>query len=146
LFQIRVKYELTQWRYDSPAHVTKLRNQLARRSINGDSLRSRYIYSSLRREGDEPQYVVSRTMLGEFALHWTAEWFAGLFSVTDLPAEWVAFVRASIHGPWDERAWSGGAPFAGAIRVTRPAEQPAGGWTLVQPQLQPFGALPMLPP
>src|SRR5438309_1885021 len=55
-----------------------------------------------------PQYTIDRTALGEFALHWTADWLAGLFCITDFPAEWVAYIQESIRGGWCEDVYSGG--------------------------------------
>jgi hypothetical protein len=53
------------------------------------------------------QYLLDSTLLGELALHWSADWLTGLFSITDFPPEWVALIRASIRGGWHEAAYSG---------------------------------------
>jgi hypothetical protein len=54
------------------------------------------------------QYLLDSTLLGELAMHWSADWLAGLFCITDFPPEWVALVRASIRGGWHEAVYAGG--------------------------------------
>ena len=53
------------------------------------------------------QYLLDSTLLGELALHWSADWLSGLFSITDFPPEWVALIRASIRGGWHEAVYAG---------------------------------------
>jgi hypothetical protein len=93
--------------------MAKHHDQLARRSKLANALRSsrRMIYTPA---GHEAQYIVDPTALGEFAMYWTAEWLAGMFSLTDFPAEWVAFVQASIRGGWHEFAYPAAAGAANA--------------------------------
>ena len=68
-------------------------------------MRERIVYT----HGEHaPQYTVSHTGLGEFALHWNAQWLSGLFCVSDFPAEWVAFVQAAFHGGWHEGVYDTG--------------------------------------
>jgi hypothetical protein len=55
------------------------------------------------------QYLLDSTLLGELAVHWSADWLAGLFCITDFPPEWVALVRASIRGGWHEAVYAAGA-------------------------------------
>lgn len=75
--------------------MSKKRSQLARRPHAPDELASRVIYHA----GEAAaEYVVSRTALGDFAMHWTADWLSGMFSITDLPPEWVAFAQSSLGG------------------------------------------------
>jgi hypothetical protein len=85
--------------------------ELARRTstaITGPQV----VYSAAEHEA---QYVVSHTGLGEFALHWNAQWLSGLFCVSDFPAEWVAFVQAAFCGGWREAVHDLGErrPFSG---------------------------------
>ena len=91
--------------------MNKRRNQLVRR-LKPSDMRRQVVFAPTQPAHPETQYVVSRTVLGEFAMHWTADWFAGCFSVTDLPHEWVAFVRGSVHGGWREAVWAGVTPFS----------------------------------
>jgi hypothetical protein len=86
--------------------MSKRRTELARRPKPAATLRAKFQFTAA---DPLPQYVIDQTLLGEFALHWTAEWLAGLFCVSDFPAEWVALVRASIRGGWREGAFAGGA-------------------------------------
>jgi hypothetical protein len=76
--------------------------ELARRTALGLSLHSAPGSVVFKHGEHEPQYTVSHTGLGEFALHWNADWLAGLFCVSDFPAEWVAFVQAAFRGGWRE--------------------------------------------
>jgi hypothetical protein len=126
-------------------NMNKNRNQLARRPRPEKTPRPQLLLAPAPHDAVDPQYVVSRTDLGEFALHWTADWLAGLFSITDFPAEWIAFVRASIRGPAHEGNWLGNAPFAGATWVSTYSDN-APVWHSESPQLPPFRLLPALPP
>src|SRR5438105_1018840 len=97
------------------------RTQLARRPKSSGTVRAQFLLAPARRD---PQYTLTRTDLGEFALHWTADWLAGLFCITDFPRDWVAFIRGAAH----EALWPGTAPFAGSIRVStysNHSEEPA---------------------
>src|SRR5258706_16254277 len=119
--------------------------QLARRPKTSPALRPRYLLSAAPNPDREPQYTLTRTDLGEFALHWTADWLAGLFCITDFPRDWGAFIRGAAH----EALWPGTAPFAGSFRVStysNHSEEPAPrASTLSLPK--PFILqLPALPP
>lgn len=50
-------------------------------------------------EHPQTQYVVHHTVLGEFALSWSAHWLAGLFCLNDFPPEWLAYVQNVVLGP-----------------------------------------------
>jgi hypothetical protein len=96
--------------------MARKHSELARRSKVESALRSsrRMIFTP---SGHEAQYVIDPTALGEFAMYWTAEWLEGMFSMTDFPAEWIAFVQASIRGGWHEFAYAGpaDAPFSSVV-------------------------------
>src|SRR4051812_8868477 len=93
--------------------MSKRRTELARRPKLKADLRAKVHFTAA---DPLPQYVIDRTLLGEFAVHWTAEWLAGLFCITDFPAEWVAVVRASIRGGWHEGSFAGGpSAFSAAV-------------------------------
>jgi hypothetical protein len=125
--------------------MRKRENQLARRPQAQELARPQFLLAPSPHDSVDPQYVVSRTDLGEFALHWTADWLAGLFSITDFPAEWIAFVRASIRGPAHEGSWPGNAPFAGATWVSAYSDN-SPVWRSESPQVPAFRLLPALPP
>ena len=84
----------------------------------------------------QPRYSVDPSALGEFAIQWTADRFNGLFSVTDLPADWVVFIQNSIHGPWCEMKYDGAAPFSGVLWNSMPWEERVSEWVFSQVKLE----------
>ncbi len=57
-----------------------------------------------------PQYTVTQTLLGDYALHWNADFLAGRFCISDFPPEWMAYIQAAFRGPWREAAYDGPDP------------------------------------
>lgn len=103
--------------------MSRRHHQLARRGHASDALRRQVINFA----GEAAaEYVVSHTMLGDFAMHWSADWYAGLFSITDLPPEWVAIVEASLNGGWHEAVYGGEpAAFSTILWELKPADDPS---------------------
>ena len=83
----------------------------------------------------QPRYKVDTKALGDFAIQWSADSFKGMFSVTDFPAEWVAFIQTSIHGPWCELVYNGVAPFSVVLWNSEPWEDQVSEWIFSQVKL-----------
>ena len=89
--------------------MSKSKNPLALRPKTSDVPKARVVF---RQTDHDPQYAVDPAALGEFAVQWTADWYIGRFSITDLPPEWVAFVQTSNHGSFHEATYEGDAEFS----------------------------------
>jgi hypothetical protein len=114
--------------------MSKRRNhQLALRPKTSSIPRSKVVFTH---SDPEPQYSVDPTTLGEFAIQWTADWFNGKFSVTDLPPEWVAFIQTSIHGGWCETSYDGAAPFSSVRWDALPWDDRVSAWIFSQVELE----------
>ena len=76
----------------------------------------------------QTQYVIQQTLLGDFAMHWTADWLAGLFCVEDFPPQWVAYVQNTLLGSRYEGSWQGeDRPFAESLTEVMRAGGPFAG-------------------
>jgi hypothetical protein len=98
--------------------------------------RAKVLYTS---SDHAPEYVVGQTALGEFAMHWTADWLTGFFSVTDLPPEWVAFVQSTLNGgshDSHEAVYDGEAPFSLVVWEMLPWDDRIDEWVFSQELLE----------
>ena len=82
-----------------------------------------------------PQYTVHPTALGEYALHFTADWLCGMFSITDLSPEWVSFIQHQVRGGWSEGSYSGAAPFSNVVWDSTPWDDRVAAWVFSQVQV-----------
>ena len=94
---------------DSMPMEDRRSNPLALRDNGPDAPNSRVVFTP---SDHQRHYAVDTTALGDFAIQWTADRFKGMFSITDLPSEWMAFIQNSIHGPPYEMSYQGEAPFS----------------------------------
>ena len=118
------------------AHATefmeKPRTQLARLPDAAYTSRSQIVYNA---SVHDPQYTVAPTALGDYAIHFTAEWLNGLFSISDLSPDWVSFIQHSIRGGWSEWAYAGAAPFSKVEWDSMPWDDRVSDWVFSQVKL-----------
>ena len=107
-------------------------NPLALREKSPEAPGSRVVFTP---SDHQPHYSVDTAALGDFAIQWTADRFKGMFSITDLPSEWVAFIQNSIHGPWREMTYNGAAPFSVVLWNSEPWDDRISEWIFSQVHL-----------
>ena len=112
--------------------MEKERTQLVRIPDAAYTSRSQILYNA---SVHTPQYTVSPTALGEYAVHFTADWFSGLFSVTDLSPEWAAFIQQQVRGGWSEWTYAGDAPFSNVPWDNLPWNDRVTEWVFSQVRL-----------
>ena len=123
---------------DAQCHLTtkqmenRRSNPLALRDNGPDVPGSNIVFTH---SDHQPHYSVDTAALGDFAIQWTADRFKGMFSITDLPSEWVAFIQNSIHGPWREMTYNGAAPFSVVLWNSEPGDDRISEWIFSQVNL-----------
>jgi hypothetical protein len=112
-----------------PRHKNELARGAPPKALQKRS--ARVVYTN----GDHAsEYTLGHTGLGEFSLHWTAEWLAGSFCVSDFPTEWVTYVHAAFCGAWREAVWDHhgeATPFSAVTWELSPFERAVGPFSEV---------------
>ena len=75
-----------------------------------------------------PEYLISKTQLGEFSMEWTAIWLKGIFSVGEWPAAWRGYVDRMFHNPPILGSYDGDVSFCVIVCDAMPWEPGSAKW------------------